>query len=214
LLRGKRPRATADISQKDRRQPGVKLTLAEALPGPPVTTRKVKIKIEVDDALPDPANPQGSGARDLRLFETALWCEPGAGDVLNLQTACCSRSGGARSSQVRTVFVGVCLQSRQCEKQGRHARLVAGADRLRRSGTLYVLAIGNQSICQPAVTNLRYAVADAREFGAEMLRQQSHIARFGHIRDRRVTRWRRQPRPTSFKRFRALPGLLEFLPGS
>ncbi|MGH9901841.1 MAG: WD40 repeat domain-containing protein, partial [Pyrinomonadaceae bacterium] len=60
LVAGKRPKATEDISLKDRRQPSVALALDGAQSGGTVSTRTVGVRISVTDA---PA-----GARDVRLF--------------------------------------------------------------------------------------------------------------------------------------------------
>ena len=46
----------------------------------------MKIKIELEDAQPNAANPRGSGARDLRLFRNGSLVRSWRGDVLNGQT--------------------------------------------------------------------------------------------------------------------------------
>src|SRR5688500_14686961 len=69
ILSGKRPRVAQDVSKKDRRQPIVKLSLGgEPVPGTGITSRTVKVKIDVADAPADKDHPQSTGARDLRLF--------------------------------------------------------------------------------------------------------------------------------------------------
>ena len=56
------------MSKKDRRQPVVKLSVVGDTPPNGITSRTVKVKIDVTDAPADKDNPKGSGARDVRLF--------------------------------------------------------------------------------------------------------------------------------------------------
>ena len=65
---GKRPRVAQDISKKDRRQPVVKLSVVGEPAASGVTSRTVKLKIDITDAPADKDNAKGSGARDVRLF--------------------------------------------------------------------------------------------------------------------------------------------------
>ena len=79
LYAGKRPMAPQNISQKDRRQATLNLTLAD---GPaaahPIPSRTVKLKIDVATA---PA-----GAQDVRLFRNGALVKAWHGDVLKGQS--------------------------------------------------------------------------------------------------------------------------------
>src|SRR5258705_13620608 len=69
VFAGKRPRVAEDVSKKDRRQPIVKLSIEGEQPlATGLASRTVKVRIEVSDAPADKDNPQGCGARDVRLF--------------------------------------------------------------------------------------------------------------------------------------------------
>src|SRR4029079_19535628 len=68
IFAGKRPQVAQDVSKKDRRQPVVKLSIVGDTPADGITSRTVKVKLDITDAQADKDNPKGSGARDLRLF--------------------------------------------------------------------------------------------------------------------------------------------------
>ncbi len=86
IFAGKRPKVAQDISKKDRRQPIAKLSLAgDGAPASGIASRTVKVKIEITDAPADKDNPQGSGARDVRLFRNGLLVNVWHGDVLKGQ---------------------------------------------------------------------------------------------------------------------------------
>ena len=83
---GKRPKVAQDVSKKDRRQPVVKLSLTgQQAPDAPIATRTIKVKIDVTDAPADKDNPQGAGARDVRLFRNGSLVKVWHGDVLKGQ---------------------------------------------------------------------------------------------------------------------------------
>ncbi|HEY3026637.1 MAG TPA: WD40 repeat domain-containing protein, partial [Pyrinomonadaceae bacterium] len=88
ILAGKRPRVAQDVSKKDRRQPIVKLSLTGEGAGgagaaSDISSRTVRVRIDVTDAPADKDNPQGSGARDVRLFRNGSLVRVWHGDVLN-----------------------------------------------------------------------------------------------------------------------------------
>ena len=87
IFAGKRPRVAQDVSKKDRRQPVVKLSLVGPSPESSVSTRTVKVKIDVSDAPPDKDNPKGTGAQDVRLFRNGSLVKVWRGDVLKGQAA-------------------------------------------------------------------------------------------------------------------------------
>jgi WD40 repeat protein/uncharacterized caspase-like protein len=183
ILAGKRPRVSQDVSKKDRRQPLVKLSLAPqpgATPEDPagLTSRKVKIKIEVTDAAPDKDNPQGTGARDLRLFRNGSLVRVWHGDVLKGQPS-------AVLDEEITVAAGpnrlTAYAFNKDNVKSKDAQLsLTGADSLKRGGTAYVIAVGINEYANPQY-NLKYAVADAESFGEEVQRRQRQVGRFERI---------------------------------
>ncbi|HYX42116.1 MAG TPA: WD40 repeat domain-containing protein, partial [Pyrinomonadaceae bacterium] len=79
LLAGREPKVTPEIAQKDRRQPRLKLALADGQqPTGDITTRNVKVQIEVTDTE--------AGAQDVRLFRNGALVHVWRGDVLQGQT--------------------------------------------------------------------------------------------------------------------------------
>ena len=88
MFAGKRPKVAQDVSKKDRRQPVVKLSSpAKHLVQRVLASRTVKVKIDVTDAPADKDNPQGTGARDVRLFRNGSLVKVWHGDVLKGQPA-------------------------------------------------------------------------------------------------------------------------------
>ena len=57
---------------------------------------------------------------------------------------------------------------------------LTGADSLKRAGTAWVIAVGVNEYANTQY-NLKYAVADAQSFAAELGRQQTQVARFDHV---------------------------------
>jgi uncharacterized caspase-like protein len=61
-----------------------------------------------------------------------------------------------------------------------HNLLVTGADNLKRKGNVYILSVGVNSYANEQY-NLKYAVADADSFAAEMKSQQERLARYEKV---------------------------------
>ena len=178
LVAGKRPHAAQNFADKDRRQPVVKVTLADADASAPIATRNVRVKIDVQEAAPDATHSAGSGARDLRLFRNGSLVKVWHGDVLKgqqsvtLETTLPLMAGANRLTAY--AFNRDNIKSRDATLP------LTGADSLRRTGTAYVLAIGINEYANPQY-NLKYAVPDAQEFGTEVERQQSKLGRYVHV---------------------------------
>jgi WD40 repeat protein/uncharacterized caspase-like protein len=179
VFAGKRPRVAQDVSKKDRRQPVVKLSLAgDAAPAGGIAARTIKVKIDVTDAAADGDHPQGSGARDVRLFRNGSLVKVWHGDALKGQPA-------ATLEQELTLVAGpnrltAYAFNRDNVKSKDAALSVTGADSLKRSGTAWVIAVGINEYAN-AQYNLKYAVADAQSFAAELRRQQTLVARFDRV---------------------------------
>lgn len=178
VFAGKRPRVAQDISRKDRRQPIVKLTVAGDANANPISTRTVKVRIDLADAPPDADHREGSGARDVRLFRNGSLVKVWHGDALKGQTV-------ATLEEEITVVAGAnrltaYAFNRDNVKSKDANLLLTGADSLKRVGTAWVIAVGVNEYANSQY-NLKYAVADAQSFAEEFTRQQSRIGRFGSM---------------------------------
>ncbi len=178
VFAGKRPRVSQDISKKDRRQPVVKLSLAGEAPVGGISARTIKVKIDITDAAADRDRPQGSGARDVRLFRNGSLIKVWHGDALKGQPA-------ATLEQEVTVVAGpnrlTAYAFNQDNVKSKDANfLLTGADSLKRAGTAWVIAVGLNEYANTQY-NLKYAVADAQSFAEELLRQQTQVGRFDHV---------------------------------
>jgi WD40 repeat protein len=172
-LAGKLQPATVNISQRDRRQPRVKLSIEET--NSIIAERTVTVKLEVSEAPSDKEHPAGSGAQDVRLFRNGSLVKVWRGDAL-------AGRGAATFTHTLPIVAGenrltAYAFNRDQIKSADETRIVIGAEGLRRKGTLYVIAVGvNQYANQDY--NLRYAVKDAQSFGEALRRQQARLDRF------------------------------------
>lgn len=166
IFAGRRPRAARAIAQIDRRQPVVKVSLADAAPA----SRNVKLRIEVTDA---PA-----GARDLRLFRNGSLVFIERGRV----AAQMGRAALEASVPVvagENVFTAYAFN--QDNVKSADARLsLRGDERLRRPPTTHILAVGINEYAN-ARYNLRFAASDADSFVAEVKRQRALVEPTGRV---------------------------------
>ncbi len=191
ILTGKEPKAASNIAQKDVRQPQIKLTEMEPIPtrsaGP---AREIAVRIEVSEAPADAARAGGSGAQDVRLFRNGSLVRVFRGDVLK----------GRSSATIETTLpitagenkLTAYAFNRDNIKSADATLVVTGAEELRRNGTLYLLAIGVNAYANSQY-NLKYAVADANEFAAELRRQQQRMKGYDRVeiislKDREATK--------------------------
>jgi len=179
IFAGKRPHVAQDVSKKDRRQPIVKLSVVgEPAPATGIAARNVKVKIEIIDAVADKDHPQGTGARDVRLFRNGSLVKVWHGDALKGQTA-------VTLEEEITVVAGpnrlTAYAFNKDNVKSKDANLVlTGADSLKRAGTAWVIAVGVNEYANNQY-NLKYAVADAQSFAEELSHQQMKIARFDRV---------------------------------
>jgi WD40 repeat protein/uncharacterized caspase-like protein len=179
ILAGKRPRVAADVSKKDRRQPVVKLSLPPAAdPATAITTRTVKVKIDVTDAPADKEHPQGSGTRDVRLFRNGSLLKVWHGDVLNGKPAVSFEEeitvGAGPNRLTAYAFNRDNVKSKDAQLP------LTGADSLKRAGTAYVIAVGVNEYANSQY-NLKYAMADAQSFSEEVRLRQTQLGNFQNI---------------------------------
>jgi WD40 repeat protein len=168
IFAGQRPKAAADIARKDRRQPQLRLDVTAGTERSP--SRNVSVKINISEA---PA-----GARDVRLFRNDALVKAWHGDVLQ------GRTGIELEAIVPIVagenrFTAYAFNKDNIKSSDTHATII-GAEDLKRLGTAYILTVG---LDRYANTNydLKYAVADARFFGAEIKRQQEAIGQYRRV---------------------------------
>lgn len=168
LYAGKRPIAPQSISQKDRRQPTLKVALADEPAAPnAISSRTVKLTIDVGTA---PA-----GAQDVRLFRNGALVKAWHGDVLKGQ------SRTTLETEI-TIVAGpnrltAYAFNRDNVKSADATLTITGADTLKRAGTLYILAIAVNKYANPQF-DLRYAVADATDFAAELKSQEAKLKNY------------------------------------
>lgn len=176
IFAGKRPKVAQDISKKDRRQPVVKLSVPGA--GENISTRTVKVKIDIADAAADKEHSQGSGARDVRLFRNGSLIKVWRGDALKGQPAAVLEEEisviAGPNRLTAYAFNGDNVKSKDANL------LLTGADSLKRTGTAWVIAVGVNEYAN-AQYNLKYAVADANSFAEEIQRQQAKLGRFDRV---------------------------------
>jgi WD40 repeat protein len=180
ILAGTKPTTTQSIAQVDRRQPLVKLALADtSLSGArPIASRKVKIRVQVAEALPDSTHRTGSGARDVRLFRNGALIKVWHGDALRSQPASTFEetiSLVAGENQLTAyAFNTDNIKSTDAKL------LLTGASSLKRKGVAYVLIVGVDEYANPQY-NLRYAVADATTFGETLRMTQTKLGNFSRF---------------------------------
>ena len=171
IFAGTRPKAPSNISQKDRRQPQLKLSLPrnkESSDG--LDTRTLAIRIAVSDAT--------AGAQDVRLFRNGSLVKVWHGDVLR----------GQKSVALEATIPIVAGDNKllayafnQDNIKSADATLtVTGGNTLRRKGVAYLLAIGVNQYANSQY-NLKYAVADAQGFAEELKRQQARLGNYERV---------------------------------
>ncbi|GAC1446067.1 MAG: hypothetical protein NVSMB56_01630 [Pyrinomonadaceae bacterium] len=179
LLSGKRPAAPRNISQIDRRQPKVELIYADKQSNETTTTRTIKLTLKVTESSPTPTQSRGSGAQDVRLFHNGALVKVFRGDVLK----------GQRSVTLDTIapviagenqFTAYAFNRNNVKSDDATLKLKGDAS-LARKGVARILTVGVNAYANSQF-NLRYAVADAREFGAEVQRQQSRLSQFSEVK--------------------------------
>ncbi|HXT62366.1 MAG TPA: caspase family protein [Pyrinomonadaceae bacterium] len=173
IFAGKRPKPAQDITKRDRRQPTLKLTSTGD-----ASARLLKVTVEVAEAAADSAHTSGSGAQDVRLFRNGSLVKVWRGDVLK----------GQRNVTLEATIPIVAGENKLTAYAFNHENIkssdaeliVKGADSLKRQGTAYVLAVGVNNYAN-ANYNLKYAVADAEDFAAEVKRQQEALKRYATV---------------------------------
>jgi WD40 repeat protein/lipoprotein NlpI len=178
IYSGARPRARTDISQVDRRQPEIALTLGTTAPATNVSSRKVRVVVQVSEVSADGTHEKGSGAKDVRLFRNGALVHIWRGDVLNghstvrLDTDVTVTAGDNRLTAY--CFNGNNIKSKDADIK------IKGAESLRRKGNAYLIVIGIDHYSNSSY-DLKFATADAKTFGDEIKSALDHLGTFQHV---------------------------------
>jgi WD40 repeat protein/uncharacterized caspase-like protein len=174
MVDGRKPTAPRNIADIDRRQPRVQLTV----PPGPVAQGTVTVKVRVSEAPSDGTRAGGSGARDVRLFRNGSLVRVWRGDV--------ATGKGPRELEATVTIVAgenrftAYAFNRDNVKSADAVATVEGAAALKRGGTAWVLAVGVNRYANPGF-DLRYAVADAEAFTAELTRAQGAVGGYERV---------------------------------
>jgi WD40 repeat protein len=174
---GARPKATANVAEKNRRQPIVKLSRGDGqTAGVPVTSRNLKVQIDLSS--PSGSEQDPAGANDVRLFRNGSLVKLWRGDVLKGQ------SQRVLDAEV-TIVAGenrltAYAFNRDNVKSVDAVLDLTGAAALKRKGTAYILAFGVNRYANEQY-NLKYAVPDARSFAEELRKQQGKLDQYERI---------------------------------
>ncbi len=180
ILAGRRPRAAEGIADKDRRQPRVRLEMAGGgnAGAQASAARTVSLRLKIEQAGPDATRERGSGAQDVRLFRNGSLVRAWRGDVLQ----------GQSETMLEATVTVVAGENRftayafsRDQIKSADARLeIRGANSLRRKGTAHILSVGVNAYANSQY-DLRYAVADAREFSEQVRREQERLGRYARV---------------------------------
>jgi WD40 repeat protein len=205
--RAPKPPIGRKLEEIDRRQPQVEFrsingkSLSNYEPpemNRPTTDQRIaRLVLQVTDNVAEKkqvSHPESCGAFDLRLFRNGSLVKVWHGDAFNLGAAeGCEQVPQSDQTQARQVrcqadapvvaginrFTGYVFNSSKVKSSDAHVTL-NGAESLKRSSTLYVLAIGVGKYASAAF-NLSYSAADAREFAAEFQLQQERIGSYQRV---------------------------------
>lgn len=166
IAAGGRPKAAQTISQKDRRQPVLRIGLGQNSG----TARLATVSVEIVEAA--------AGAQDVRLFRNGSLVKVWHGDVLRGQKA------GTLIAEINLVAG----ENRLTAYAFNHDNIksldavlvTVGSDSLRRKGVAYIVAIGIDRYANPEF-QLKYAVADATDFGEELQRRQQSLGVYERV---------------------------------
>ncbi len=185
ILAGKLPQPpNKDLSQVDIRQPQVKINGGGNQATASLNTvaaNKQTVRVEITDNVKPPARPNfppTGGAQDVRLFRNGSLVKVWRGDVLQgkgsvMLEATVPIVAGAN------VFTAYAFNHDNVKSEDATQTLTV-AESLKRKGIAYILAVGVNEYAN-AQYNLKYAVADAQDFSAEIKRQQEQLKNYERV---------------------------------
>jgi WD40 repeat protein len=177
IMAGKRPLALRNIADLDRRQPQIQLT--SDAPHNVTDVRNLNVEVQVKETPSDEKRWRtGSGAQDVRLFRNGSLVKVWHDNVLNGQaTVTLKATIPIVAGENR--FTAYAF-NRDNIKSSDATLTIMGSDSLKRRGVAYLLAVGVNEYANSQY-NLRYAVADAREFSQQFKQAQAKLDNYEHI---------------------------------
>jgi WD40 repeat protein len=179
ILAGRVPKAKVDISRKDRRQPQLKLSLANYKAGTSISARQVQLQLEVQEAPANASHAGGSGVRDVRLFRNGSLVKVWRGELrlgkdgrTTLQTPVTLITGENKFSAYGF--------NRDNIKSSDATLTLNGAESLKRTGIAYILAVGLNRYANPAY-DLQFAVPDAKAIAEQVEQQQTRLGAYAKV---------------------------------
>lgn len=196
ILDGGHPAAPRDFASLDRRQPKVRVAInvESNAAGSRRPTRSAEISVEVTEAPADTSKGLPAGdVRDVRLFRNGslvkIWRGRGAAELNRLAGCELSPAADGRKLVCRTTVTMMAGPNRLTAyafnrddvKSEDGAATFQGDESLRREGTLYVLAVGIDHYADKT-RDLRFAVADIKDIGDALTRQQAAPAQYARTK--------------------------------
>jgi WD40 repeat protein len=178
ILAGKHPKPDHSISELDRRQPKIKLSVVDLVATDAISTlssRTVTLLLQPESAPPDSKFPRPGGVRDVRLFRNGSLVKIWHGEIANntqLQITVPIMAGMNRFTAY--AFNDSNIKSRDAQLS------VKGADSLKRKGTAYIIAIGVNKYDNPDF-DLRYATHDAQAFADALGHRESQLDAYSRV---------------------------------
>jgi WD40 repeat protein len=177
IAAGKRPKAPRSLPQIDRRQPELHVSLDSPATGD-VASRTVGVSIDVAELPAGGTHPQGSGAKDVRLFRNGTLVKVWRGDVLKGQPR-------ARLQTTLPIVAGpnrltAYAFNRDNVKSADAFVSINGSSQLARKGVSYIIAFGVNEYANPQF-NLKYAQPDAVAFAEEARAQGTKLDAYERV---------------------------------
>jgi WD40 repeat protein/uncharacterized caspase-like protein len=179
VLNGTKPSVAQVISLKDRRQPRLNLVTKDLNNGSTEVDRTVAIKIELAEAKADREHLTGSGVRDVRLFRNGSLVKVWHGDIVLDADGKAILETNVAMVAGQNALTAYAFNHDNIKSSDAKLWLV-GNQKLSRKGTAYIMIVGINQYAN-ADFNLRYAVPDAQDFGAQLQQAQLHLENFENI---------------------------------
>jgi WD40 repeat protein/uncharacterized caspase-like protein len=187
-----------DFASIDIRQPVIRLVSPAENSMSGAASTEIAIEVTANNSKPRRTDhKESAGAQDVRLFRNASLAKKWSGDVFGKGSGCelvSTKPGEPLKAVCKTKVTLAAGDNRftayafntQNVKSNDATVVVKGADSLKKSGILYVLAVGVDKYAA-AGHNLKYAVADANRIGDEIATRQVDIKRYARTEVVRLT---------------------------
>lgn len=177
ILAGKKTKAVQSIAALDRRQLPIRLSRVDSPAADEQSTnsRRITVRVQVNEAPPDADHHSRSGARDVRLFRNGALIRVWRGDVL-------ASAPGVTLEETISLVAGenritAYAFNKDNIKSADDTLSITGGNALKRKGVLYVLTVGINEYANPEY-DLKFAGADAQGFAETFLKEQSKLGNF------------------------------------